>query len=48
MLTELMKVREPLYLEVADHVVDTDASNIRDVANTIAELVIQPLHSSGA
>ena len=42
-LTELMKHREPLYLEVADHVVDTDASNIRDVASRIAELVSQPL-----
>ena len=43
MLTELMKVREPLYLEVADHVVETDASNIRDVATKIADLVSQPL-----
>ncbi|MBA54399.1 MAG: shikimate kinase AroK [Pseudomonadales bacterium] len=42
-LTELMKVREPLYLEVADHVVETDASNIRDVATKIADLVSQPL-----
>ena len=42
-LTELMKIREPLYLEVADHVVDTDASNIRDVASKIAELVSQPI-----
>ncbi len=40
-LTELMKVREPLYLEVADHVVDTDASNIKDVATKIAELITQ-------
>ena len=38
-LTELMKVREPLYLEVADHVVDTDLSNIREVAGQIAELI---------
>ena len=42
-LTELMKTREPLYLEVADHVVETDASNIRDVATKIAELVAQPI-----
>ncbi len=42
-LTELIKVREPLYLEVADHVVETDASNIRDVASKIAELVMKPI-----
>lgn len=42
-LTELMKVREPMYLEVADHVVETDASNIRDVATKIADLVSQPI-----
>ena len=34
-----MQTREPLYLEVADHVVDTDASNIKDVASQIAELI---------
>lgn len=38
-LTNLMQTREPLYLEVADHVVDTDASNIKDVATQIAELI---------
>jgi shikimate kinase len=38
-LTELMKIREPLYLEVADHVVDTDASNIKDVATQIVEML---------
>jgi len=42
-LTELLKVREPLYLEVADHVVDTDASNIRDVATQIVELISNPI-----
>ncbi|AUM13772.1 shikimate kinase AroK [Ketobacter alkanivorans] len=42
-LTELMKTREPLYLEVADHVVDTDASNIKDVALTISDLVTQAI-----
>ncbi|MCP5018565.1 MAG: shikimate kinase AroK [Ketobacter sp.] len=42
-LTELMKTREPLYLEVADHVVDTDASNIKDVALTISDLVTQTI-----
>ncbi len=41
-LTELMKTREPLYLEVADYVVDTDASNIKDVASEIARLITQP------
>ena len=40
-LTELMKVREPLYLEVADYVVDTDLSNIREVATQIAAMVQQ-------
>jgi shikimate kinase len=40
-LTELMKVREPLYLEVADHVVDTDVSNIKDVAIQIGALIAQ-------
>ncbi|HVL01968.1 MAG TPA: shikimate kinase AroK [Dongiaceae bacterium] len=38
-LTELMKIRDPLYLEVADHVVDTDASNIKDVATQIVEML---------
>ncbi|MGB3620010.1 shikimate kinase AroK [Ketobacter sp. MCCC 1A13808] len=41
-LTELMKTREPLYQEVADYVVDTDASNIKDVASEIARLITQP------
>lgn len=45
-LTELMKVREPLYLEVADHVVDTDVANIRDVAQQIADLVMAPVPGS--
>ncbi len=40
-LTELMKFREPLYLEVADYVVDTDASNIKDVASHIVDLIAQ-------
>jgi len=40
-LTELMKVREPLYLEVADYVVDTDLSNIREVALQIVGVVGQ-------
>lgn len=38
-LTELMKMREPLYVEVADFVVDTDTANIKDVAGQIAELL---------
>ena len=41
-LTELMKTREPLYQEEADYVVDTDASNIKDVASEIARLITQP------
>lgn len=41
-LTELMKVREPLYLEVADYVVDTDSSNIKDVAGEIVRLITTP------
>lgn len=40
-LTDLMMFREPLYLEVADHVVDTDASNIKDVASHIVGLIAQ-------
>ena len=40
-LTELMKVREPLYLEVADYVVDTDLANIREVALQIVGMVGQ-------
>lgn len=47
-LTELIKVREPLYLEVADHVVDTDVSNIRDVAQQIADLVLPPAEPAPA
>lgn len=38
-LSDLIQIREPLYLEVADHVVDTDAANVRGVANRICQLV---------
>ncbi|NPU92313.1 MAG: shikimate kinase AroK [Gammaproteobacteria bacterium] len=40
-LTELIKIRGPLYLEVADHVVDTDAANIKDVATQIVDMLAQ-------
>lgn len=42
-LTELMKSREPLYLEVSDYVVDTDAANIKDVASNIVDLISNPI-----
>ena len=38
-LTDLMAIREPLYLEVADYVVETDGSAIKDVATRIVELI---------
>ena len=45
-LVELMKIRDPLYREVADYVVDTDSSNIKDVASHIAQLITQPIPPS--
>ncbi len=42
-LTELIKDREPLYLSVADFVVDTDSSNIKEMANHIYGLITQPI-----
>lgn len=42
-LVELIKIREPLYLSVADHVVDTDASNIKDMAHQIYDLITHPI-----
>lgn len=38
-LEELMRVREPLYREVAHHVVDTDGRRVRDVVEDILRLV---------
>lgn len=38
-LTDLMAIREPLYLEVADYVVETDSTAIKDVATRIVELI---------
>lgn len=42
-LTELMQVREPLYEEVADMVVNTGEGGVREVAQKIASLVNQHL-----
>jgi shikimate kinase len=36
-LAELMQVREPLYREIADLVVDTDGKRVRDVVREIVE-----------
>lgn len=40
-LTQLMKVREPLYESVADIVINTGAGGVRDVAQHIATLVAE-------
>lgn len=40
-LTELMATREPMYEEVADIVVDTGDGGVRDVAQHIADLVVE-------
>lgn len=42
-LTELTKVRDPLYRSIADHVVDTDSANVKEMANQIYDLVTQPI-----
>ena len=39
-LTELMAIREPLYLSVADHEVSTERGSVKDVAVQVAELVL--------
>lgn len=36
-LTELMKIRDPLYMELADFVIDTDQGSVKDVASSIVE-----------
>jgi len=38
-LEELMKVREPLYYEIADLTVDTDGRKVKAVANEIVEAI---------
>ncbi len=42
-LTELMRVRDPLYEEVADIVVNTGEGGVREVAQKIASLVTEHL-----
>ncbi|MDX1694877.1 MAG: shikimate kinase AroK [Ketobacteraceae bacterium] len=42
-LTELMRVREPLYEEVADMIVNTGEGGVREVAQKIAALVTEHL-----
>ncbi len=38
-LEELMRIREPLYREVADHVIDTDGRRVRDVVQDILHAI---------
>lgn len=38
-IEELAEEREPLYLEIADLIVDTDAGTVRSVANTIIKML---------
>ena len=38
-LTKLMEVRDPLYKEIADYVVETEQGGVKDVASKIASLV---------
>jgi len=38
-LTQLTAIRDPLYREVADYVVDTDQGGVKDVATRIVSLV---------
>ncbi len=38
-LTKLMEVRDPLYREIADYVVETEQGGVKDVASKIASLV---------
>ena len=42
-LTKLMEVRDPLYKEIADYVVETEQGGVKDVASKIASLVIDDL-----
>lgn len=36
-ITELLAMREPLYLEVAHHIIDTNGRSVRSVVNSILE-----------
>ncbi|CBL45918.1 Shikimate kinase I protein [gamma proteobacterium HdN1] len=38
-LTELMAIRDPLYSEIADYVIETDGAAIREVATQILALI---------
>ena len=40
-LAELMQVREPIYREIADHVIDTDGRRVPDVARQILQCLEQ-------
>lgn len=42
-LTKLMEVRDPLYKEIADYVVETEQGGVKDVASKIASLVSDDL-----
>ena len=42
-LTKLMEVRDPLYREIADYVVETEQGGVKDVASKIASLVSDAL-----
>jgi len=38
-LAELLEVREPLYREIAHHLVDTDGRRVHEVVRTILGLI---------
>ncbi|OUS28332.1 shikimate kinase I [Gammaproteobacteria bacterium 45_16_T64] len=42
-LTELMALRDPLYNDIADYVVETDQGGVKDVASRIVSLVSDDL-----
>jgi len=39
-LRELMKVRDPLYREIADHVIETDGQPARNVAQSLSQVLL--------
>ena len=39
-ITDLLKTRDPLYREVADHTIDTDGQNVKRVVERILELPV--------
>ena len=47
-IKDLMEVREPFYLEVADVVVDTNRRNPKSVSNEIIKLIKNHQQSSGS